>query len=131
MTNNSIQSMGMGEGISPSESLPMHVARQWGFPLQWHEHEGMVFYNIKDWIAGLTDAKGLKPNHIWWNYKARQGGLSTRVLPYQGPQNMTYDMDYTDDEGLYKLATARYRPVKYASHASISSRRLSNRSERK
>ena len=104
MTNNSIQSMGMGEGISPSESLPMHVARQWAFPLQWHEHEGTVFYNIKDWIAGLTDAKGLKPNHIWWNYKARQGGLSTRVLPYQGPQNMTYDMDYTDDEGLYKIA---------------------------
>lgn len=93
--------------ISPSESLPMYVAKQWGFPLEHQEVDGLDFYCIKDWIAGLTGDRDLRANHIWWNYKKahkNEGGILSRERVYHGTLGKTYPMDFTNDEGLYKLA---------------------------
>lgn len=114
----SLKSIGFfnSDDPSPSESLPIIVAKKWEFTLQHQEVDGIEFYCIKDWIAGLTGAKGLRANHIWWNYRTRhlkERPLSIRVLPYHGRGRdgveITYDMDFTNDEGLYKLAM--YLPV--------------------
>lgn len=107
MTNNSIQPIGMGEGISSSDSLPMHVAKQWRFPLQWEEVEGTTVYCIKDWIVGLTGAKGMTANQMVWKWKYRIGKedkTPIHLLPYKGPGGRTYPMQFTTDEGLYKIA---------------------------
>ncbi|MBF8267982.1 MAG: hypothetical protein HW388_1490 [Dehalococcoidia bacterium] len=108
MTNKSMQPIGMGEVISPSESLPMHVAKQWGFPFQWHEREGVVWYSIRDWIFGLTGSTGRRAKEVWNAYKRRSDdkrwGVTSRVLPYRALDGRIFEMDFTTDEGLYKLA---------------------------
>lgn len=106
MTNNSMQPIGMGTGIPSSESLPMHIAKQWGFPLQWHEREGMVFYNIKDWIAGLTGSN--QASHMWANYNSRhpEDPIPSREMDYHAENGQTFTVDFTTDEGLYRLTMA-------------------------
>ncbi len=99
--------IGIGGDIPSSESLPMHISKQWGFPLEHQEVDGVDFYCIKDWIAGLTGDRDLRANHIWWNYKKaheQDGGILSRERVYHGTPGMTYSMDFTNDEGLYKLA---------------------------
>ena len=86
MTDNAIQPTEMAEGISLSESLPMYVARRWGFQIQWHERDEAVFYSIRDWIAGITDSSPDKARVIWKDFKrthenAGGGGFTRPPLP--------------------------------------------------
>lgn len=111
MTNNSMQPIGMGEGISSSESLPTHVAKQWGFPLQRVEREGTVFYSIRDWIAGITGASPEKARIIWKDFKRSHkdaGGAVLHALPYKASDGKPYETEFTNDEGLYKIAVTLY-----------------------
>ena len=107
MTDNAIQPTEMAEGISLSESLPMYVARRWGFQIQWHERDEAVFYSIRDWIAGITDSSPDKARVIWKDFKRTHenaGGVVLHALPYLASDGKPYETEFTDDEGLYKVA---------------------------
>ncbi len=107
MANDSMQPFGMEQGIASSESLPMYVAKRWSFPIQWHEREGAVFYSIRDWIAGITDSSTDKARIIWKNFKSKHenaGGVISVALPYIASDGKPYETEFTDDEGLYKVA---------------------------
>lgn len=98
---------GAGYDIPASQSLPTYVAQKWGFPLQQHEVNGTTFYSIKDWIAGLTGVHNHKASDIWRDYQRRLGATGSVVsnpLSYRATDGRTIQMDFTNDEGLYKLA---------------------------
>jgi len=105
-SKNIIPSIKIDDGIPSSESLPTYIAKKWGFPLQQHEVNGTTFYSIKDWIAGLTGTNS-KASDIWRDYQRRtgsEGGMVSNPLPYRTVEGRTIQMDFTNDEGLYKLA---------------------------
>lgn len=96
-----------GYDIPDSQSLPTYVAQKWGFPLQQHDVNGTTFYSIKDWIAGLTGVHNHKASDIWRDYQRRlgdTGGVVSNPLSYRATDGRTIQMDFTNDEGLYKLA---------------------------
>jgi len=103
------------DAIDPSMPLPLHVARLWGFPLQYPVVDGEAYCNMKDWLAGLTGSR--QASHLWANYRARHKGdiLPSREMPYITSHGRTYALDFTMDEGLYKitllLRATRDRPV--------------------
>jgi lambda repressor-like predicted transcriptional regulator len=87
-----------------STPLPLHVARLWSFPLQHHQVEDNEFFSIKDWITGLTGST--RPGHTWENFKDRhKGGLPlVKGMLYVFADGRTFTMDFTTDEGLYRIA---------------------------
>ena len=96
------------EGIPASESLPAFVARRWGFSLQSHEKDGATLYSIRDWISGLTNSEADKARDIWKRFRYREGeaegGVVSSPGPYVAQDNRTYVSDFTNDEGLYRVA---------------------------
>lgn len=87
-----------------SESLPTFVARKWGFPLQSYEVEESTFYSIKDWIAGLTGST--RPGHTWENFRDRhkENPPLTKGMSYAMSDGRIFTMDFTIDEGLFRIA---------------------------
>lgn len=106
MNNNELMPMDAPDELLPSESLPMYVARHWGFPLQYHEVDGEVYYNIRDWMVGLTGTRLAKASQMWWNFRDRRGGdvIPSKEMSYRVADGRNFQMDFTTDEGLYKLA---------------------------
>jgi lambda repressor-like predicted transcriptional regulator len=103
------------EALDPSIPLPLYVARLWGFPLQYHVVEGKEYFSIKDWIAGLTGSR--RASHMWENYKDRhkEDVPPSRGMAYVAANGQTFTLDFTSDEGLYKITLAlrvsKARPV--------------------
>ena len=98
--------LGMDD-IQPSESLPEFVSRRWNFPLQQHERDDTKYYNIRDWIAGLTDSTPGRARVVWKDFRRlheNAGGVVSLALPYRASNGKPYETDFTDDEGLYKIA---------------------------
>jgi hypothetical protein len=88
--------------------LPLIVARKWGFPLAFVETQDGVYYNVQEWIAGLTEAS-LNSASKLWNDMIRRSDLeqlsdSIRKFPYIATNGKTYQVDYTDDKALYLVA---------------------------
>ena len=75
--------LGMDD-IQPSESLPEFVSRRWNFPLQQHERDDTKYYNIRDWIAGITDSTPGKARVAWKDFKRlheNAGGVVSLASP--------------------------------------------------
>ena len=98
--------LGMDD-IQPSESLPEFISRRWNFPLQQHERDDTKYYSIRDWIVGITDSTPDKARVVWKDFKRlheNAGGVVSLALPYLASDGKPYETDFTDDEGLYKIA---------------------------
>jgi transcriptional regulator with XRE-family HTH domain len=106
MRRHSIVPIHGNETLDPSISIPLHVARLWGFPLQYHVVEGQEYFSIKDWIAGLTGSH--RASHMWENYRDRHKGdvPPSRGMPYVASNGQVFTLDFTTDEGLYKITLA-------------------------
>jgi hypothetical protein len=81
--------------------LPLLVAQRWGFPLQFHEIEREYHYSIQDWIRGLTVDSD---SRILWAKMKDKMLISVQHLPYIAEDGKTYQMDFTNDMGLYLIA---------------------------
>src|SRR5262245_59169362 len=81
--------------------LPLIVANKWGFALDHIETPSGLFYHIQDWIKGLT---GVNDVRFAWEKAKKQLLISIQQLPYIAPNGKTYEMDFTDDKGLYLIA---------------------------
>jgi hypothetical protein len=85
--------------------LPLIVAEQWDFPLQIHHRDGEIWYSIQDWIRGLIDTD--EARKIWNDLQRRETvemSDSIRQLPYLASDGKTYQVDFTNDIGLYLVA---------------------------
>jgi hypothetical protein len=79
--------------------LPLLVARQWGFPLQYHNVEETLYYSVQDWLRGLlgqTDVKATVNNLSEVILK-----ITSEKLSYIASDGKTYKRDFVTDKGLY------------------------------
>lgn len=101
---NLIKSSGREEDKRP---LPLIVAEQWGFPLQYYIVEHVSYYAVQDWIAGLASTDALQASRMWTDFQ-RRGTIQTtdsiRSLPYLASDNKKYERDFATDKGLYLIA---------------------------
>lgn len=82
--------------------LPLIIASIWRFLLQ-HD-EVAEWFAIQDWIAGITGVSPVKAGDIWRKMDADELRISIQQLPYRASNGKTYQLDYTDDKGLYTIA---------------------------
>lgn len=87
--------------------LPELIARQWAFPLQIREVDDKDFYAVQDWLRGVAQPADVRR---FWNAMKRRlkkDGIEMstwcRHLPYKASDGKTYQMDYTDAQGLYSI----------------------------
>lgn len=83
--------------------LPLLVANKWSFAIQHYENESGYLYAVQDWIAGLTDTDVRKAQLSWAKLKI-QMSISNQQLDYIAADGKTYQVDFTDDKGLYSIA---------------------------
>jgi hypothetical protein len=99
-----------------TQPLPFIISSKCQFKLAFVEIDEKIYYSIQDWIRGLTDAN---PRMIWADIRRRNETILSQMqikkLPYVTTDNKTYQMDFTDDEGLYLLVqhlrVTRRRPL--------------------
>jgi hypothetical protein len=99
-------------GDDVSLPLPLIVAQKWEFPLAHVKTDEGYFYAMQDWIRGLTSEKDVRK--LLAKLKT-QVSTSSRQLPYIANNGKTYQVDFTDDKGLYLIAqylrTTKARPM--------------------
>ncbi len=81
--------------------LPLIVAQKWHFPLAHVQTDDGYFYAVQDWIRGLTGDSDVRK--LLAKLKT-QLSTSSRQLPYIATNGKTYQVDFTDDKGLYLIA---------------------------
>jgi hypothetical protein len=86
--------------------LPLIVAEKWRFPLTHVETPTGFLYAVQDWIKGLIEVSNVAT--VWADIKRRANLpellASIQQLPYTASNGKTYQMDFTDDKGLYFIA---------------------------
>lgn len=85
------------------DPLPLIVASEWNFPLQYHVIGDTHYFAVIDWIAGLATTDNISASKIWGKMQ-NETSTSSRTLNYLATDGKTYQRDYTDDETLYKIA---------------------------
>ena len=91
------------EGSNDDRPLPLYVAEQWGFDLQHYDMPDGVWYAAQDWIAGLATTNTRRAGKLWADMQ-KQMSVSIVPLDYLASDGKNYQRDFTDDEGLYKIA---------------------------
>lgn len=95
------------EELSDPRPLPEIIAaggKDWqAFPLAYHDVDGVRWYAVQDWIAGV--ALSSKPRDFWLKMQARYSELSTpcRQLAYRAKNSRMYQMDHAQAEHLYNI----------------------------
>lgn len=90
-----------------SEMLPnpLLIAQENNFPLQHYAptEKGQEYqYSIQDWIAGV--GKTSSPRKFWDKLKNRTVNMIATVhLPYRAKNGREYQMEFTNDVGLYHI----------------------------
>jgi hypothetical protein len=100
------------EADDSSLPLPLIVAQKWEFPLAHAETDEGTFYAIQDWVRGLAGEKDIR--FVQAKMK-KQLLISIQQLAYTSTDNKTYQIDFTNDKGLYLIAqylrVTKARPV--------------------
>ncbi|HLY26777.1 MAG TPA: hypothetical protein VKQ72_10590 [Aggregatilineales bacterium] len=87
--------------------LPEIIASNYGFPLAYHDVDGLRYYAVQDWIIGVAQAA--EPRKFWDSMKRRlrKAGVDLsswcRQLPYRVSNGKTYKLDFADAEALYRI----------------------------
>lgn len=106
---NSIQQLDFFSKLDP-RPLPLIIADENGFPLQHYAptQPGQTYqFSIQDWISGVGQTDN--PRRFWMDIKKRtkKAGIelyaSCVQLPYLSSNGRTYQMDFTDDVGLFYI----------------------------
>jgi hypothetical protein len=86
--------------------LPLIIASNERFALQHYEpsdSQSDYLYSIQDWIAGVSQTENVRD--FWNKLKKRTVDMASTVqkLPYKSSNGRTYQMDFADDETLYRI----------------------------
>lgn len=101
-----IQLFSAYEDNQPVQPLPLQVASDYNFALQYHtQDDDTIVYAIQDWIAGLSGAS-LNSAQKTWSKMNSELEIQSWLLPYTANSGKSYQMDFTTDEGLYQIAQA-------------------------
>lgn len=90
-----------------SRPLPEIIAATCGFPLSYHDIDGVRYYAVQDWIAGVAQTES--PSDYWVRLKQRvkRSGieLSTSCvqLSYLAANGKRYKMDHVDNATLFMI----------------------------
>lgn len=82
-----------------SRPLPEIIADHFGFPLAYHDVEGVRYYAVQDWILGVAQPAS-HPGTFWTEMKRRLERLNINIapmckkLPYLAENNKRYSMDH-------------------------------------
>jgi hypothetical protein len=87
--------------------LPLVIADNEGFPMQWHDVDGVMLYSVIDWLRGVMQKNAVKND--WGNIKREdtKGYISSTPLPYQTKGGMQTS-DFVTAQTLYH-ATQRMK----------------------
>lgn len=113
MATNSIQ-LPLFDSNKESEVLPhpIRLAKQYGFQLRFKLEYPEEMYCIQDWIMGIASCDSRKAQQL---YDKMQLSLSIRQLPIEATNRKVYQLDHTDQWGLYAIAqhmrTTKTRPI--------------------
>jgi hypothetical protein len=93
----------------PELPLPLYVARQWSFNLAYVDQNGnpsSYLYALNDWIKGLTGTSqpSRLVNELFDSTEELKAAILLKKLPYKATNNKTYQVDFTNAEGLYRIA---------------------------
>jgi hypothetical protein len=83
--------------------LPLIVANQYNFSLQHYDTDNGVLYAVQDWIVGIGTTKPQTAAVTWSTLKGKIL-ISNFELEYLASDGKKYLMDFTTDEGLYRIA---------------------------
>lgn len=89
--------------------LPLIVADNWNFQLQYQVSDGKPHYAIQDWIAGIAETDTTNASRMWRAMKRRfqKSNIQTdswcTTLKYQASDGKKYSREFTTDEGLYRI----------------------------
>jgi hypothetical protein len=96
------------EDNQPVQPLPLQIASDYNFPLQYHQTpDDVIVYSIQDWIAGVGQAA--EPRDFWAKLKKRLKTVNPQLwtsclqLPYIASNGKSYKMDFADDVTLYRI----------------------------
>lgn len=80
--------------------LPIHIAERWNFELTYYVKDDTYLYSVNDWLTGL----GIKSNRGRADIVQRLGS-EVQLHPLETRTNSGVQLaNFTDDEGLYRLA---------------------------
>jgi len=83
--------------------IPFIVADKWNFSLTYIEGEYGFLYSVRDWVAGLVGEENV--NQTLKNMRrTSELVFSKHQLPYKASNEKTYQMEFTDEDGLYQIA---------------------------
>lgn len=84
--------------------IPLLVAKRWDFPLQYHVVNGVYYYAIIDWIAGLTNCDTLHASNLWGNLRRSidvvESPISIMSMSYDDGYHEASQRYYTNESGL-------------------------------
>jgi len=86
--------------------LPLIVADKFGFRLACIEHQPMLF-NVQDWLLGLGVSKSSVRKEWSWLKKQLsnpENSLKVERTDYKATNGKTYQMDFSNERGLYLIA---------------------------
>lgn len=96
------------EDKQPVQPLPIQIATDYNFPLQYHQTpDDVILYSIQDWVAGVGQTA--EPRDFWAKLKKRLKASKFQLwtpcpqLPYRASNGKTYQMDFADDVTLYRI----------------------------
>jgi hypothetical protein len=81
--------------------LPLIVAEKWSFPLAHRETEQGLYFAVQDWLRGISSVDNVR---LIWAKMKDQLLISIQQLPYISTDGKTYQLDFTNDKGLYLIA---------------------------
>lgn len=89
-----------------SRPLPELIAERYGFPLAYHDVEGVRYYAVQDWILGVAQPSH-HPGTFWTDMKRRMKKAGTQFrsdqclkLPYKATDNKYYQTDHCTQSAL-------------------------------
>jgi len=87
--------------------IPLFVAKRWDFSLQYHIVDGIYYYAVIDWIAGLTNCDTLHASNLWGNLRRSidvgDKMFSNISMSYDDGYHEAVKRHYTDENGLYLI----------------------------
>lgn len=94
-------------GNADERPLPLIVAENWGFKLDYILQEDTYWFAIPDWIVGLLSTDTLHASKVWSEMKTcslLDSSVTTRSIYHTRKDGRKFATDYTNDKGLYLIA---------------------------
>src|SRR5579859_7326198 len=108
MSDSTLFSVDFPHNPADNRPLPEIIAELAGFPLAYHDLEGVRYYAVQDWVKGVSQKNDYR--RLWADMKRASKRLGLHLydsivqLPYRAKDGKNYKMDHADAQTLYQIA---------------------------